>query len=119
VLDGDFQGSAIVNYTAPDVPYTRITEHKHFEMKDSPRTVITYEYPDRYDETKIPYYPIRDDANSALYDRYQELARQTSVIFGGRLGTYTYYDMHQVIAQAINSAEKELERRGIPLAAAA
>jgi UDP-galactopyranose mutase len=119
VLDGDFQGSAIVNYTAQDVPYTRITEHKHFEMKESPRTVITYEYPDRYDETKIPYYPIRDESNSALYDRYQELTRQTNVIFGGRLGTYTYYDMHQVIAQAINSAEKELERRGIPLTAAA
>jgi UDP-galactopyranose mutase len=119
VMDGDFQGSAIVNYTAQDVPYTRITEHKHFEMKETPRTVITYEYPDRYDETKIPYYPIRDESNSALYDRYQELTRQTNVIFGGRLGTYTYYDMHQVIAQAINSAEKELKRRGIPLAAAA
>jgi UDP-galactopyranose mutase len=88
-------------------------------MRELPRTVITYEFPDRYDETKIPYYPIRDEVNSALYDRYQELARPSNVIFGGRLGTYTYYDMHQVIAQAINSAEKELVRCGIPLAAAA
>jgi UDP-galactopyranose mutase len=110
VLDGDFQGSAIVNYSAADVPYTRITEHKHFEMLDTPRTVISYEYPDQYDETKVPYYPIRDTANEAVYEKYRELAAASGVIFGGRLGTYMYYDMHQVVAQAMHTAEKELDR---------
>jgi UDP-galactopyranose mutase len=107
-LDGDFQGSAIVNYTAADVPFTRITEHKHFEMSAAPRTVITREFPEAYDETKIPYYPIRDEANTALYERYRRMADPLPVIFGGRLGTYQYYDMHQVVAQAIVAAEAEL-----------
>jgi UDP-galactopyranose mutase len=118
VLDGDFQGSAIVNYAAADVPYTRITEHKHFEMLDTPRTVISYEYPDQYDETKVPYYPIRDAANEAVYEKYHQLAAASGVIFGGRLGTYMYYDMHQVVAQAMHTAEKELDRHAQhPLAA--
>ena len=110
-LDGDFQGSSVVNYTAADVPYTRIIEHKHFALLDAPRTVVTYEYPEQYDETKIPYYPIRDDDNAALYERYRQLATDGGVIFGGRLGTYRYYDMHQVVAQAISIAQKELQRR--------
>jgi UDP-galactopyranose mutase len=117
VRDGDFQGSSIVNYTAAEVPYTRITEHKHFEMLESPRTVITYEFPDRYDETKVPYYPIRDERNESVYERYRKLAQETGVIFGGRLGTYMYYDMHQVVAQAICAADKELQRRGMAKAA--
>jgi len=112
VLEGDFQGSAIVNYTAADVPHTRITEHKHFEMLESPRTVVTYEYPDRYDETKIPYYPVRDAENSARYEQYRQLAATGNVLFGGRLGTYMYYDMHQVVAQAISMAEKHLTASG-------
>ncbi|HEY2881940.1 MAG TPA: UDP-galactopyranose mutase [Pirellulales bacterium] len=115
-LDGDFQGSAIVNYTAAEVSHTRITEHKHFDMHDTPRTVITYEFPDRYDETKVPYYPIRDEQNEQRYQRYRELAEQTGVIFGGRLGTYQYYDMHQVMAQAMATAQRELAR-SLPLAA--
>jgi len=115
--DGDFQGSAIVNYSAAEVPYTRITEHKHFDMLDSARTVITYEFPDRYDETKIPYYPIRDKRNQAVYERYRNLAQETQVIFGGRLGAYMYYDMHQVVAQAMSTARKELERRSVAKAA--
>lgn len=118
-LDGDYQGSAIVNHTAADVPHTRITEHKHFALMNSPRTVITREYPDAYDETKIPYYPVRDEKNTRLYERYQELARETGIIFGGRLGTYLYYDMHQVIAQAIHMAEQELERKNLSRAKAA
>jgi UDP-galactopyranose mutase len=117
VRDGDFQGSAIVNYTAAEVSHTRITEHKHFELLDSPRTVITYEYPDKYDETKIPYYPVRDQQNTARYEQYRELAQGTNIIFGGRLGTYLYYDMHQVVAQALTLAQKELERRGLACAA--
>lgn len=117
VLNGDFQGSAIVNYAASEVPYTRITEHKHFDMLDSPRTVVVYEYPQAYDETKIPYYPIRDERNCAIYDCYRELTAETGVIFGGRLGTYQYYDMHQVVAQAMATAEKELIRHVAPIAA--
>ncbi len=119
VMAGDFQGSAIVNYTAAEVPYTRITEHKHFEMLSSERTVITYEYPDKYEEHKVPYYPVRDEQNSARYERYRELASGTNVIFGGRLGTYMYYDMHQVVAQAMMLAEKQLsdERRQLHEAA--
>jgi UDP-galactopyranose mutase len=101
-----------VNYTAADVPHTRITEHKHFEMLECPRTVITYEYPDKYDETKIPYYPVRDEQNSARYEQYRQLAASGKVIFGGRLGTYLYYDMHQVIAQAISMATKHLAANG-------
>jgi UDP-galactopyranose mutase len=111
-LDGDFQGNAIVNYTHRDVPYTRITEHKHFEMKSCDRTVITYEYPDRFEEGKIPYYPIRDEANSAMYERYRSLAGAESIIFGGRLATYQYMDMHQVVAQALATAERELAGTG-------
>jgi UDP-galactopyranose mutase len=110
VLDGDFQGSAIVNYSAAEVPHTRITEHKHFELLNSPRTVVTYEYPDAYDETKVPYYPVRDEQNTMRYERYRELAKGTNTIFGGRLGTYMYYDMHQVVAQAMTMAEKEVEK---------
>ena len=119
ILEGDFQGSAIVNYSDLNVPQTRITEYKHFDMLDTKRTVITYEYPQAYDETKIPYYPIRDERNSRLYERYRELATEGSTVFGGRLGTYQYYDMHQVVAQAMTMAEKELSPTRIPLADAA
>ena len=115
-----FRAVSVVNYTAADVPYTRIIEHKHFALLDAPRTIVTYEYPEQYDETKIPYYPIRDDHNAALYERYRQLATDGGVIFGGRLGTYRYYDMHQVVAQAISMAKKELQRCGnSPLAEAA
>ena len=110
VLDGDFQGISVVNYTAPEVPYTRIIEHKHFALSTSSRTVITYEYPQAYDETKIPYYPIRDEHNAAIYEKYRALADGEKVVFGGRLGTYMYYDMHQVVAQAMNIADNELSR---------
>jgi UDP-galactopyranose mutase len=109
IVDGDFQGNAIVNYTDRAVPYTRITEHKHFEGKaGTPRSVITREYPQDDGESRTPFYPIRDEANSALYERYRELGEQERVIFGGRLATYQYYDMHQVIAQAMTVAEREL-----------
>ena len=108
VLEGDFQGVSVVNYTAPEVPYTRIIEHKHFALSTNSRTVITYEYPQAYDETKIPYYPIRDEHNTTIYENYRALADGESIIFGGRLGTYMYYDMHQVVAQALNIAQKEL-----------
>jgi UDP-galactopyranose mutase len=111
IRGGDFQGNAIVNYTAAEVPYTRITEHKHFEMLESDRTVITYEFPDRYTEGKTPYYPIRDQRNTAVYERYRQLAEAQGTLFGGRLATYQYLDMHQVVGQALAAAEKETAAR--------
>jgi UDP-galactopyranose mutase len=113
VLDGDFQGAAIVNYTDESVPHTRITEHKHFEFQQSKRTVITREYPVTYCQGQIPYYPIRDADQTALYERYRLEAERGGVLFGGRLGTYQYYDMHQVIGQALAMAARSLAgRRG-------
>ncbi len=108
VLAGDFQGTAIVNYTDAAVPFTRITEHKHFAYQASPQTVITREYPADYHRGQIPYYPIRDAANSALYERYRAEAGRQGLLLGGRLATYQYYDMHQVVAQALALAEREL-----------
>jgi UDP-galactopyranose mutase len=96
--DGDFQGVAGVNYTDAAVPYTRIVEHKHFTFNTGPRTIITREYPSATGE---PFYPVNDEANNARRSQYLALPEQSGVIFGGRLGTYQYYDMHQVIAQAI------------------
>jgi UDP-galactopyranose mutase len=102
----DFQGCAGVNYTDVDVPYTRIVEHKHFEFGNQPNTIITKEYPEIKGE---PYYPINTDDNNKIYSRYKELAKQeTNTIFGGRLATYQYLDMHQVIGQALKKASDEL-----------
>lgn len=100
----NFQGNAVVNYTESQVPYTRIIEHKHFEFDEvSPKTVITKEYPEAWTSTKEPYYPINDDKNNELYKMYEELAKKDSrVIFGGRLGKYKYYDMDEVIEEALN-----------------
>jgi UDP-galactopyranose mutase len=110
VLDtSDFQGNAVVNYTQKEIPYTRITEHRHFDLKkDGDKTVVTWEFPDDWDETKVPYYPINDEANNKLRDQYKKLAAQRpDVIFGGRLASYMYYDMHQVVAAALHTWEKE------------
>ena len=104
-----FQGNAVVNYTAGDIPYTRIIEHKHFEFGTQPTTVITYEYPDDFQVGKEPYYPINDERNSKLYHRYQELAQQEkNILFGGRLGQYMYADMDDTIAAALKLCQKEL-----------
>lgn len=103
--EGNYQGAPIVNYTDKSVPFTRITEHKHFAFGTQPHTVITREFPQEYDEQKIPYYPIRDEANSEIYERYRSLAKQSGVVFGGRLGTYQYLDMHQVIGQALAASK--------------
>ncbi len=112
VLEGDFQGTAIVNYTEAAVPYTRITEHKHFEYRTSPRTVVTREYPAECNRDSVPYYPIRDAVNSELYERYKADAQRSGLILGGRLATYQYYDMHQVVAQALAVADRELAPSG-------
>jgi UDP-galactopyranose mutase len=114
VLSGDFQGAAIVNHTEAGTPFTRITEHKHFEFQTSDKTVITREYPASCDRSAVPYYPIRDAANSALYEQYRAEAQRTGLLLGGRLATYQYYDMHQVVAQALTLAEKEFQHLQAP-----
>ena len=104
----NYQGNAVVNFTAREVPYTRIIEHKHFEFGTQPHTVISREYPKEWKPGDEPYYPINDDRNNGLFAKYQELAdQQPNVIFGGRLGTYKYYDMDQVIETALSTAEAE------------
>ena len=104
----DFQGNAVVNYNEYEVPYTRIIEHKHFEYGTQDKTIITREYPAAWKEGDEPYYPINDEKNNALYAKYKELAdKEQGVIFGGRLGSYKYYDMHQVIRRALDVAFEE------------
>jgi UDP-galactopyranose mutase len=98
----NFQGNAVVNYTEKEVPYTRIIEHKHFEFGTQKKTVITYEYPDEWSQGKESYYPVNDEKNNIIYNKYRDLAKNDSkVIFGGRLAEYKYYDMHQIIASAL------------------
>ena len=106
----DFQGNAVVNYTAADVPFTRIIEHKHFERGTQEKTVISREYPMEWTRGAEPFYPINDERNNALYARYAELAQRSDVIFGGRLGQYRYYDMDKVIRSALDMAAEEARR---------
>lgn len=103
------QGNAVVNYTEYEIPYTRIIEHKHFEYGNQPKTIITKEYPAKWNKGDEPYYPINNERNNEMYSKYKELAdKETNVIFGGRLAEYKYYDMHNVIDQALKCVEKEL-----------
>ena len=105
----NYQGNAVVNYTERTVPYTRIIEHKHFEFGTQPDTVITKEYPVEWKRGDEPYYPVNDERNNALYEKYRELAgKEKGVLFGGRLGQYRYYDMDKVIGAALKMAEEEL-----------
>jgi UDP-galactopyranose mutase len=98
----NFQGNTVVNYTDQDTPYTRIIEHKHFEFGRRNKTVISYEYSGEWKPGDECYYPIEDEKNLVLYERYKTLVqKEKSVFFGGRLGTYKYYDMDQVIEQAL------------------
>ncbi len=110
VLDiPNFQGNAAVNYTDRETPWTRIIEHKWFEPHDQPKTVISREYSAEWKPGDAPYYPVNDEKNSALYQRYRELTqREPKVIFGGRLGEYKYYDMDAVILAALEKARLEL-----------
>lgn len=110
ILDEEnHQGCAVVNYTDREVPYTRIIEHKHFEFGTQPKTVISREYPMEWKQGDEPYYPVNNDKNNALYEKYRGLAEnRKDVIFGGRLGTYKYFDMDKVIAAALDITEKEL-----------
>jgi len=103
----DFQGNAVVNYTASDVPYTRIIEHKHFEFGKQPISVISHEYSKEWRIGDEPYYPLNDERNNALYTRYSELAEsEKNVHFAGRLGTYKYLDMDDVIKAALELSKK-------------
>lgn len=105
----NFQGNAAVNYTDAETPFTRIIEYKWFEDLGSDQTIISKEYPMKWEPGKEAYYPVNDEANSALYARYKALADQEpQVFFGGRLGEYRYYDMDQVVASALACAKKEL-----------
>lgn len=110
ILDiGNYQGNAVVNYTSKDVPYTRIIEHKHFEFGLQPKTIITKEFPQEWDESKEPYYPINDIKNGKLFSKYKILSeKEEDVIFGGRLAEYRYYDMHQVIGSALKKVKYEI-----------
>ena len=104
------QGVAVVNYTDRETPYTRIIEHKHFEFGTQPKTVITREYPADWQEGMEPYYPVNDEKNQNLYQKYKELAdKETRVLFGGRLAEYKYYDMDKVIESAFQLVERELQ----------
>ena len=105
----NYQGNAVVNYTDYETPYTRIIEHKHFEFGTQPKTVVTREYPQKWVRGEEPYYPMNDDRNNSLYEKYKALAdKETDVIFGGRLGQYQYYDMDDVIEAALNCAKENL-----------
>lgn len=104
----NYQGNAVVNYTEYEVPYTRIIEHKHFEFGTQEKTVISREYPAAWKLGEEPYYPVNNDRNNALYAKYEELAKKEErVIFGGRLGTYRYMDMHHVVAEALQKVKEE------------
>ena len=117
--EGNYQGNAVVNYTEYEIPYTRIIEHKHFEYgqnlgkiaegQAANKTIITREYPDKWNKEKEPYYPINNERNNILYEKYKELAeKDDKVIFGGRLGQYKYYDMDKVIAEALKCVKEEI-----------
>ncbi|MBQ4274335.1 MAG: UDP-galactopyranose mutase [Clostridia bacterium] len=109
VLNTDnYQGNAVINYTDAETPYTRIIEHKHFVFGTQQKTVISREYSQEWTPGIEPYYPINDEVNNALCEKYKALAnREEKVIFGGRLGQYRYYDMDAVILSALEAAERE------------
>lgn len=102
----NYQGNAVVNYTEKEIPFTRIIEHKHFEFGTQAKTIITREYPQDISEDNEAYYPINDDRNQEIYQKYKALADENPrVIFGGRLAEYKYYDMHQVVEKALEVVE--------------
>lgn len=107
--EDNYQGNAVVNYTEREVPYTRIIEHKHFEFGTQKGTVITREYPKEWNRGDEPYYPVNDQNNSELYEKYaQRAAQEKNVLFGGRLGQYKYYDMDKVVRAALTMVEEQL-----------
>ena len=109
----NYQGNAVINYTEAEIPFTRIIEHKHFENSDSDKTIITKEYPKIWSKGMEPYYPVNNEINNNLFEKYVNLAsKESNVIFGGRLGNYKYYDMWQVIEEALKCVDDELTLGG-------
>ena len=114
IENSNVQGVAVLNYTSAEIPYTRSIEHKHFEPENqagyhAPHTFISYEYPADWKRGDEPYYPVNDQRNSELYQKYTELAaKETNIIFGGRLGMYRYFDMDDTVIAAMNCF-KQLE----------
>jgi UDP-galactopyranose mutase len=109
VVNGDFQGIAQVNYADKNVPWTRITEHKHFEFLKSDKSVVTWETPVAWQPHSEPYYPLSDAENQGSFQKYMSEAKLLGdVVIGGRLGSYQYLDMHQAVGAALKEAEKEL-----------
>lgn len=112
----NYQGNAVVNYTEKDIPYTRIIEHKHFEMFGAevdkcPKTIISKEYSTEWKDGMEPYYPVNDEKNNALYTKYKELAdKEEDVIFGGRLAEYKYYDMAPIIEKVLTIYKQILQK---------
>lgn len=104
----NYQGNAVVNYTEKEIPYTRIIEHKHFEMfgtevEECPKTVISKEYSTEWKDGMEPYYPVNDEKNNILYNQYKRLAdKEQNIIFGGRLAEYKYYDMAPIIEKVLD-----------------
>lgn len=110
----NYQGNAVVNYTDSETPYTRVIEHKHFEFGkgNKDKTIVTREYPQEWHRGDEPYYPVNNNENNELYKKYKNLASGISnVVFGGRLGQYRYYDMHQVIHAALMTVEQEFGKK--------
>lgn len=104
----NLQGNAVINYTEREVPYTRIIEHKHFEFGKQPVTIISREYSVEWKPGVEPYYPVNNEENNGLYEKYRKLAeKEENVIFGGRLGQYKYYDMDKVLKAALEAAGRE------------
>ncbi len=111
----NYQGNAVVNYTDAEIPYTRMIEHKWFEFgktsdgKETDHTIVTIEYSKEWKQGTEPYYPINDQKNNSLYEKYKSLAEQEEkVFFGGRLGEYKYYNMDQVVKSALKFARRLL-----------
>lgn len=107
----NYQGNAVVNYTSNEIPYTRIIEHKHFDFGTQPTTIISREYSAEWERGIEPYYPINDDSNNLLYQRYKKLTKtRDDVIFGGRLGDYKYYNMDKIVELALETAKSEFKQ---------
>ena len=107
----NYQNNAVINFTSNDVPYTRIIEHKHFANNESEKTIITFEYPKEWKLGLEAYYPINDEKNTKLYEKYLTLAKkQTNIIFAGRLGMYKYFDMDDAVESALNLASELIKK---------
>ncbi|MBZ9570436.1 UDP-galactopyranose mutase [Methanobrevibacter sp. TMH8] len=105
----NYQGNAVVNYNESEIPYTRIIEHKHFENIDSCKTIITKEYPIKWEKGYEAYYPINDEKNLKIFEKYQKLGnKEENMIFGGRLALYKYYDMWEVIEESLKAVKSEM-----------